>query len=67
MTAVIIRIGLRYGAGYLVARGLLSAEDGGTFSADPDIQMLVETGAGIALGAVSEGWYWLAHKFGWAK
>lgn len=67
MTAVIVRIALRYLAGILVARGLLSADDGGTFSADPDIQMLVETGAGLAIGAATEGWYWMAHKFGWSK
>ncbi|UDL89518.1 hypothetical protein LGH82_31450 [Mesorhizobium sp. PAMC28654] len=67
MAAVIVRIALRYLAGILVARGLLSADEGGTFSADPDIQMLVETGAGVALGAISECWYWLAHRFGWAK
>ncbi|TPN03796.1 hypothetical protein FJ973_29575 [Mesorhizobium sp. B2-1-3] len=67
MTAVIVRIALRYFAGILVARGLLSADDGGTFSADPDIQMLVETAAGLAIGAITEGWYWLAHRFGWAK
>jgi len=67
MTAVIVRIALRYFAGILVARGLLSADDGGTFSADPDIQMLVETGAGLAIGAATEGWYWMARKFGWSK
>jgi hypothetical protein len=67
MTAVFIRILLRYLAGILVARGLLSADDGGTFSADPDIQMAVETGAGLAIGVATEGWYWLARKFGWSK
>ncbi|WP_421912719.1 hypothetical protein [Mesorhizobium sp.] len=67
MTSVIVRIALRYFAGILVARGLLSADDGGTFSADPDIQMIVETGAGLAIGGITEGWYWMARKFGWSK
>jgi hypothetical protein len=67
MTSVLIRIGLRYGAGVLVARGLLGTDDAASFSADPDIQMALETGSGLALSAVSEGWYWLAHKFGWPK
>jgi hypothetical protein len=67
MTAVIVRIALRYFAGILVARGLLSAGDGSNFAADPDLQMLIETGAGLAIGAVAEFWYWAAHKFGWAK
>ncbi|MBA8906790.1 hypothetical protein [Aminobacter ciceronei] len=63
MTAVIVRIGLRYGAGYLVLKGMLSAEDGANFATDPDIQMLV----GAGLGVVAEGWYWAARKFGWSK
>lgn len=63
MTSVIVRIGLRYGAGYLVLHGLLSAEDGATLSTDPDVQMLV----GAAIGAATEGWYLLARKFGWSK
>ncbi|RWO34728.1 MAG: hypothetical protein EOS10_00020 [Mesorhizobium sp.] len=67
MTAVIVRIALRYFAGILVARGLLSADDGAGFSTDPDLQMLIETGAGMVIGAVTEGWYWMARKMGWAK
>lgn len=67
MTAVIARIVLRYGAGVLVARGLLGADDASTFTADPDLQMVLETGAGLAISAATEGWYWLAHKFGWQK
>jgi hypothetical protein len=67
MTAIIVRIALRYFAGILVARGLLSADDGGAFSADPELQMLIETGAGVAIGAITEGWYYMARKFGWAK
>ena len=38
MIAVFIRIGLRYGAGVLAARGLLGADDAAAFSSDPDIQ-----------------------------
>jgi hypothetical protein len=67
MTGVIVRIALRYFAGVLVARGLLSADDGGMLSADPDVQMLIETGAGFVIGAVVEGWYWLAAKYGWKR
>jgi hypothetical protein len=63
MTAVIIRIALRYGAAYLVARGFLSADDGATLATDPDVQMLV----GAGLGAVAEGWWMLARKFGWER
>ncbi|WP_421917396.1 hypothetical protein [Mesorhizobium sp.] len=67
MLSVIIRIGLRYGAGILVARGIIGADDASAFSVDPDIQMAVETGLGLAMAGLSEGWYWAAHRFGWAK
>ncbi|RWE50739.1 MAG: hypothetical protein EOS79_04630 [Mesorhizobium sp.] len=67
MIAVIIRIALRYGAGVLVARGLLGAGDAAAFSADPDIQMALETAVGLALSLAAEGWYALAHRFHWSK
>lgn len=67
MTAVIIRIVLRYGAGALIAHGLLDAESGNFLADDPDVVMLIETGVGVALAGLSEGWYWLAHKWGWAR
>lgn len=63
MTAVIVRIGLRYGVGYLVIHNLLTQEDAASLAVDPDVQMAI----GIALGAVVEGWYVLARRFGWSK
>lgn len=63
--APIIRIVLRYGAGFLVARGLLGESDGNMLAADPEVAAAIETGVGLAIGAVSEGWYWLAKRFGW--
>ncbi|RWE29781.1 hypothetical protein [Mesorhizobium sp.] len=65
MTAVIIRIALRYGAGVLVARGLLGSEDASAFSTDPDVQMALETGLGLAIGGATEAWHYLARRFGW--
>lgn len=67
MMSVVIRILLRYGAGVLVTRGLIGSDDASAFSADPDIQMALETGLGLAMAGASEAWYWLAHRFGWAK
>lgn len=67
MIAVVIRIALRYGAGVLVARGLLGAGDAAVLSGDPDIQMALETGVGLALSAATEAWYVLARKFHWSK
>ena len=67
MIAVIIRIALRYGAGVLVARGLLGAGDAAALSGDPEIQMALETGVGLALSIAAEAWYVLARKFHWSK
>ncbi len=67
MIAVTIRIALRYGAGVLVARGLLGAGDAAALSADIDIQMALETGLGLALSVAAEAWYALARKFRWSK
>lgn len=66
MTAPLIRIFLRYLAGILVARGLLTAETGGILSADPDVYAVVETAAGLAIAAATEGYYYLARKWGWS-
>ncbi|TGS63024.1 hypothetical protein EN844_24650 [Mesorhizobium sp. M3A.F.Ca.ET.201.01.1.1] len=65
MTAVIIRIALRYGAGVLVARGLLGSDDASAFSTDPGVQMALETGLGLAIGGATEAWHYLARRFGW--
>lgn len=65
MTGLIIRIALRYAAGVLVTRGLLGSDDAATFVADPDLQAQLEVGAGMAIGAVTEGWHYLARRFGW--
>lgn len=65
MIAVFIRIGLRYGAGVLGARGLLGADDAAAFSSDPDTQAGLEIAAGLAIASVTETWHWLARKSGW--
>jgi hypothetical protein len=64
--AVFARIILRYLAGFLVYKGLFSPDMGDTFAADPDIMAWTQLALAAALAAVSEGWYWLARKFGWA-
>lgn len=67
MTSVIIRIALRYVAAALVARGLLTPEDGTMLASDPELASLIDVGLGVGLGAVAEAWYLLARKLGWAK
>lgn len=66
MNAVLIRIVMRYAAGALVAKGLLSADLGSTLAGDPDVMAVLEVGAGLAISAATEGAYWLAKRFGWA-
>lgn len=65
MTSVIARIALRYISGALVIKGLLP--EGTDLTADPDLLNVAEVGLGVAIGAATEGWYWLARKFGWSK
>lgn len=65
--SVFIRILLRYGAGFLIARGFLGENDGNMLAADPEVAAALELAAGTALGVVSEVWYMIARRLGWAK
>lgn len=65
MAAVIARIALRYGAGFLVAKGLLAPDAGVQLSTDPDVQMLLQVGAGLIAGVMSEMFYFFAKRVGW--
>ena len=67
MTAVLIRIILRYASGALVAKGLLLPDDGALFADDPQVAAALEVGAGILIGVATECWYRLAVKWGWSK
>lgn len=65
MPAVFVRIALRYLSGLLIGYGILNADMSDLFL-DPDLVSLLTTGAGVALGAIAEGAYALAKRFGWA-
>lgn len=67
MLPVVTRIILRYGSGALVLHGVLSPDDGNALVTDPDVAQALEIGLGLGMGAISEGWYYLARKFGWTK
>ena len=67
MIPVLVRIGLRYIAGALVLKGFIPEELGNQVAVDADVINALEVATGVAFGAVAEGWYWLARKFGWAK
>ncbi|WP_343066707.1 hypothetical protein [Gellertiella hungarica] len=61
------RILLRYAASALIAKGALAPEIGNAIAADPDVFQLLQIALGLLAAAVSEWWYYLAVKFGWAK
>lgn len=63
---VFIRIGLRYVAALLVARGLLDPGMGDMLANDPDLLAALQILGGVAAALVAEGWYWLAKRLGWA-
>lgn len=73
MIGPIARIVLRYGAGALIALGLIDAELGASLAEDPDVadvmaflfQMLADVAPGVALFLINETWYLLARRFGW--
>lgn len=63
MIPVIARIISRYLSGALVAYGFLPQDAGAQMAMDPDMAILI----GAGLGAVTEGFYALAVRFGWTK
>ena len=62
--APIVRILLRWLGGFLIAKGL--AIDPREF-ADPDLVGAVCYAGAAICGAISEGWWLLARKCGWAQ
>lgn len=62
---VLARIVARYGAGFLVAWGVLDPTLGKMIEADPDILAWIQIGLGATAFVVAEGWYYLAKKLGW--
>lgn len=65
--SVFVRIFLRWLAGFLIAKGIFSESDASMIATDPELAAMIEVGLGMALGAISEAWYFLARKFGWSK
>jgi len=64
LAAPLARILLRYAGGALVAKGVLV--DSASL-ADPDTVQVVTLLLGVALSAISESWYALAHKRNWRR
>ena len=66
MSAVFVRIFLRWVAGFLVAKGLFAPDDAQMFTADPEIERLLLAGIGAVAGFIAEAWYFIAKRLGWS-
>lgn len=65
MTALLIRLALRYGSGALVLKGFLAPEAGVELANDIDLQAAIEVVVGLAMAGASELWTILARRRGW--
>lgn len=61
MSAVFIRIALRYVCGYLVIKNILPQDIADVIANDPDLAMVI----GLAVALVVETAYGLAKRWGW--
>lgn len=55
-----VRIGLRIFGGYMIGQGMANEDAVQFLWTDPEI-------AGAVAIAISEGWYFMAKRFGWSK
>lgn len=65
MTALLIRLALRYGAGALVAKGFLAPDAGVELANDIDLQAAIEVCIGLTMAGASELWTVVARRYGW--
>lgn len=61
----LVRNGLRYAAGALVAKGMIDANTGAALVADQAVVDALTSLAGLVLGAATEAVYALAKRMGW--
>lgn len=60
MIGPIVRIALRYGVG-----GIIGFQVGSQLAVDPDVIAVTTAAAAMIVGALTEGFYWLAKRMGW--
>lgn len=65
--APIIRILLRYLTMPLLYFGLITENEASHIIAEPEIVQWVSLGLGMIAPVISEGWWWLARRFGWNR
>lgn len=61
MNPALLRIALRYLAGYLVLKGIVPQDIADMIAQDPELAAAI----GVAIGALVEGAYGLAKKLNW--
>lgn len=67
MNGLIVRIALRYLAGALLAKGLISADDAYFINTDPTVAELATAAIGAVTMVATEYAYRLARKLGWER
>lgn len=65
--APLIRIFLRYATFPLLYFGLITEHEAADLIAEPEIAQWVSLGLGMIAPVISEGWWWLARRFGWDR
>lgn len=63
----IVRIVLRYATFPLLYFGLINENEASDVITDPQIAQWVSLLAGMAAPFLTEGWYYLAKRYGWSK
>ncbi len=66
MLAPLVRVLLRYVAGFLAGYGIAVNAAGYVLADDPDVVFLVSCALSGIIGAAIEGFYALAKKYGWS-
>jgi hypothetical protein len=55
--APFIRIGLRYAGAALVAKGMLTPDEGNALATDAELVSALEIASGLALAGIAEVWH----------
>lgn len=67
MIGPVSRIAARYIAGALIAKGFVDVTTGTALATDADFIAIAQVVIGFVVGGLTEAFYWMARKMGWAK
>jgi hypothetical protein len=62
LTAQLVRVLVRYVAGFLVAKGLVDAGTGDALASDETLISSIEVAVGLVLAGLNETWFALAFR-----